>query len=135
MIYVNCDGSITGGNPGGRGYTGFVVKDHAGQLIYQHSDDLGVHAHMSNNVAEYGAVLSALLWLSKQGMTQEEVMVMSDSQLVVRQLEGRWQCAHPVLRRIKLRIETVAQAFTRVAYLWVPREHNREADAMSKSLQ
>lgn len=135
MLYVNCDGSITGGNPGGCGYTGFVVKDANGNVLHRHSDYLGVHKYMSNNVAEYGAVLSALLWLRKTDHTDEDVVIMSDSQLVIRQLEGRWQCVHPVLTRLKKSIETAARGFPHVGYVWVPREHNQEADIMSKSLQ
>jgi ribonuclease HI len=135
MIRVNCDGSIAGGNPGGVGYTGFVVKDGDGAVIHRHSDYLGAHKYMTNNVAEYGAVLSALLWLKKQALVSQDVEIRTDSQLVVRQLEGRWQCVHPVLLHLKESIEKVACAFSQVTYIWVPREQNQDADDMSKSLQ
>jgi len=135
MIFVNCDGSITGGNPGGRGYTGFVVKNADGtQVIHRQSDDLGAHPSMSNNVAEYAAVLSALIWLRDHGYAREHVVVYTDSQLVVRQLQGHYQCSVPLLINLRDRVLKEATNF-KTEYAWVPREQNQEADYMSKSLQ
>ena len=133
MVHVNCDGSIIG-NPGGHGYTGWVVRDHDGQVLYKRSDDLGVHPKMSNNVAEYGAVLAALNWLVREGMTDQEVEIRTDSQLIVRQLCDVYQCHQEHLRRLREACWMQAKKFPKVTYIWIPREQNGEADELSKSL-
>lgn len=134
-MIVFCDGSITGPNPGGRGYTGWVIRNDEGQLVAKHSDDLGVHPKMTNNVAEYGAVLSALLWLSANGYVGEQVQIYTDSQLIVRQLLAVYGCYTQHLVRLRDMVWEVATVFPRVGYIWIPREQNTEADEMSKSLQ
>ena len=73
MITVFCDGSIRPPNPGGTGYTGWVAKDLGDQVIHKHSDVLGSHPLMSNNVAEYMAVASALRWLIDNKMQNHKV--------------------------------------------------------------
>jgi len=133
MIRVYCDGSILG-NPGGHGYTGFVVYDIAGKLMHKHSDDLGIHPQMSNNVAEYCAVLSALNWLMVHKYSHEELRIHTDSQLVVRQLNGVWGCYQSHLSVLKDHVLTLSKTFKAVSFVWIRREQNTEADAMSKSL-
>jgi ribonuclease HI len=135
MLHVWCDGSIVDGNPGGRGYTGFVVKDADGQLLCNHSDDLGPHQLMSNNVAEYAAVLSALNWLIVNGYTEDEVQVRTDSQLIVNQLNGVYHCTVKTLQNLRALILSQVEKFPKVTFMWIRREQNKEADTMSKSLQ
>jgi ribonuclease HI len=138
MVLVWCDGSITGGNPGGHGWSGWVAKHPDGQLIHHHALDLGVTEVMSNNIAEYMAVRSALRWLALgwpgKNYREHEVRIHSDSQLVIRQLAGQYQVHHKGLKLYYDNCKLLAGMFPLVTYHWVRREENREADAMSKCL-
>jgi len=135
MITVFCDGSIQPPNPGGHGYTGWVAKNLTGEVIYKHSDDLGTHKLMSNNVAEYMAVASALQWLIANKLNNHKVSVRTDSQLIVRQLCGIYECHAPHLKGLKdMCLKYALQFGDTVQYIWIPRDSNWEADEMSKSL-
>lgn len=134
MLLIHCDGSIADQNPGGRGFTGWVIQAESGEVIRCGSNALGTHPEMSNNVAEYGAVLAALNHLVATGQTTQGLRVFSDSQLIVRQLTGEYRCAKPVLRYLRDVIWSLAKKFPSAEYIWIPREQNKEADRLSKSL-
>lgn len=133
-IQVWCDGSIRPPNPGGTGYGGWVAKDADGQVIHEQSVALGTHPKMSNNVAEYGAVWDALTFLRKEH-DGEKITIFTDSMIVVRQLQGDWNCHAVHLQRIYCTVNSLAKSFTICPqFAWVPREQNVEADILSKAL-
>lgn len=134
MLVVHCDGSIADKNPGGRGFTGWFIQNDRGERIVDRSNALGAHALMTNNVAEYAAVLAAISYLCVNNLITEAVQFRSDSQLIVRQLQGVYKCTLPHLRTLRDQIWALAQRFPAVDYVWIPREQNTIADTLSKSL-
>lgn len=94
-INIYTDGGSRG-NPGPSGY-GLVVYDNLKKVIYQESKFLGVK---TNNEAEYLALLASLEWVKKnQEMYQiNKVNFFADSQLLVRQLQGKYKVKAPNLK-------------------------------------
>ena len=121
---VHTDGGARG-NPGVAGY-GFVVRGEDGTVLAERGGYLG---HTTNNVAEYTAVAAALelIGAADPGATVE---VRADSKLVVEQLSGRWKIKHPALQELALRTRRALPG-GRVSYTWVPRERNKDADALA----
>lgn len=85
----------------------------------------------TNNVAEYTGCLRALEWLVKKGLTREEVVVRGDSQLIIRQINGDYKVRDPQLAKYFLKIKELFFKFRSLKFEWVPREQNREADALT----
>lgn len=136
MILIHCDGAIKGGNPGGWGVGGYVVKviDKETVKIEKGTIDLGKAPYMTNNMAEYAAVLAALFRVKRMNLTDKPIVVKSDSMLVVQHLSGRWNCNVPHLQALKAEIMEIVKSFKQIEFQWVPREQNTEADEVSKSL-
>ena len=89
------------------------------------SDHLG---KATNNEGEYRALIRGLMIASKQGCT--EVEARGDSQLIVQQVTGEWQTKEPRLRELRDRVREVVEEFEQFEIQHVPREENREADAL-----
>jgi len=89
------------------------------------------HPRATNNVAEYVAAIRPLEWLAGRGY-RGEVILLGDSQLVVRQMRGDYRVRNDHLREYHARLSQLARTFRSVDYLWVPREENRRADELSK---
>ncbi len=87
-ISIYTDGGSRG-NPGISGY-GFVIYDSNRQVIYQESRFLGIK---TNNEAEYSGVIAALKWIKQHQSYYDltKLNFFSDSQLVVRQLQGKYK--------------------------------------------
>ena len=99
-------------------------------------DDFGLavppgHPRSTNNVAEYVAAICALEWLARHGFSGE-VRLEGDSQLAIRQMTGEYRVRAPGLRPYHERLAQLAASFRRVEFVWVPREENTRADALSK---
>src|SRR5262249_15000426 len=122
-IIANIDGGARG-NPGPAAY-GVVVRNAQGEVIKEWGEYLGVQ---TNNVAEYSALIAALEYAVRE--KHKAVKVLSDSELLVRQMRGQYKVKNPDLRELYDR----AQAFTRKLEYFlvehVPRERNREADRL-----
>ena len=85
----------------------------------------------TNNVAEYFGLIIGLEEALK--LRADEVVVESDSQLLVRQCLGTYKVRDARLRRLHGWVHRLAEGFRRVTYKHVPREDNREADALARS--
>lgn len=90
-IYAHCDGGSRG-NPGPSGY-GAVVTDADGRNIVELSDFLGMR---TNNFAEYSGLLAVLDWALEHG--HPRLKVVSDSELMVKQIQGKYKVNSPDLR-------------------------------------
>ena len=84
---------------------------------------------MTNNVAEYQALLLGLRRARQMGA--REVDVRADSQLLIRQLQGRYAVKNEVLKRLHEEALALLRSFERYELLHVPREQNELADEMS----
>jgi ribonuclease HI len=85
----------------------------------------------TNNVAEYVAAIRALEWLYEQGYAGV-VIASGDSQLVIRQMLGEYRVESEHLKAYHEWLEKLAGQFASVQWVWIPREQNTRADALSK---
>ena len=87
---AHCDGGSRG-NPGPAGY-GAVIEDPKGQVVARLSEFLG---RQTNNYAEYKGLLAVLAWALANGVRR--LRVVSDSELMVRQMKGVYKVKNPGL--------------------------------------
>ncbi len=113
------------GNPGLASY-GVVVYDQQGNELHRGAQALG---RATNNQAEYRGAIAALE--AALGLGASEVELRMDSELVVRQLSGRYKVRNPGLIPLHKRILALRERFDRVALVHVPREQNRVADKLA----
>ena len=121
---IHIDGASRG-NPGRAG-VGVLILRPDGQVVERVHRSIG---EATNNVAEYRALLLALE--RAQALGYAEIDVYSDSELLVRQLQGRYQVKHPGLRELHAKAREHIGHFRRFAIEHVPRERNAEADALA----
>jgi probable phosphoglycerate mutase len=123
-ITAYCDGGARG-NPGPSGF-GVYVTDHKGETLAQLSEFLGIR---TNNFAEYSALLAALEFALRYD--HPRLRVISDSELMVKQIKGQYKVKSPDLRPLydeaKRRI-TGLQSFQ---IQHVLRNKNKEADRLA----
>ncbi len=123
IVYV--DGASLG-NPG-EGGAGVVLKDPGGRLIFQCGEYLG---RVTNNVAEYKALIRGLQEARRRGW--ERILVLTDSQLVARQVEGTYKVRDQELKRLHEEVKGLLEGFASWEVKHIPRDLNREADRMAK---
>jgi len=123
-LRIHIDGAARG-NPGPAGI-GVLITGPDGKVVEQIHRSIG---EATNNVAEYRALLLALD--RARALGSNEVEIYSDSELLVRQLQGRYQVKHPVLRALYAKARGLIADFRRFAIAHVPREENAEADALA----
>ena len=124
QLILHTDGAARG-NPGPAG-AGVCIRDASGETIAEVVQYLG---EATNNVAEYSALVAGLERARELGAT--DVLVRSDSELLVRQMRGEYRVRNPGLRELATRAHELARAFDRVEYVHVRREQNREADRLA----
>ena len=123
---ANIDGAARG-NPGPASY-GVVLRRPDGQPFDSLSKYVG---RATNNVAEYYALIAALDYAAAHGI--RKLRVRSDSELLVRQMQGRYKVKSPDLREPYERARKLAASLTFFAIEYVPREENRDADALASA--
>ena len=124
-IKVEIDGGARG-NPGPAG-GGVVVRDAAdGTILHEAGIFLG---RATNNVAEYRSLLYALK--AAGDLAAAEVDVLSDSQLLVRQMNGEYQVKNAGLKPLFEKAQMLAGRFRRVSIRHVRREENLHADRLA----
>ncbi|HSD50966.1 MAG TPA: ribonuclease HI family protein, partial [Candidatus Methylomirabilis sp.] len=121
---IHIDGAARG-NPGPAG-VGILITGPDGQVVERIHRSIG---EATNNVAEYRALLLALERARALGCA--EIEVYSDSELLVRQLQGRYQVKHPALRALHTKARGRIAGFRHFHITHVPREENTEADALA----
>ncbi len=126
MVKVFVDGASRG-NPGPAGI-GFVVLDAEGNVVERQGRYVGF---ATNNQAEYLALIEALKACHRIGATRIEVF--SDSELLVKQMNGEYAVRNPQLRRLHGVVEKLESLFERVTYSHVSRELNADADALANN--
>jgi probable phosphoglycerate mutase len=112
------------GNPGPAAY-GYVIEDEDGNTLAAHGEAIGV---ATNNVAEYSALIAGLEKAAELGVTELEVV--SDSELMVRQMVGRYKVKNAALLELWEHATRLARRVDRVTYRNVRREHNQLADRL-----
>lgn len=121
---ANIDGASRG-NPGPASYA-VVLRDPAGKVVFQLCKKLG---RQTNNVAEYYALLAALDYAVNHGI--KGLRIRSDSELLVRQMRGHYKVKSTDLKPLHERASKLAKQLEYLILEHVPREMNREADALA----
>ncbi len=129
-LVVEADGGSRG-NPGVAGYGALVRDGASGRVLWEGAAPLGKE---SNNVAEYSGLIAGLGAVLRID-AGADVEVRMDSKLVVEQMAGRWKIKHPDMRQLALEARDLAAQISAaggsVTFTWIPRERNKDADALS----
>ena len=126
LLQLHIDGASRG-NPGDAGY-GVFVTDAGGAEVASLYGYLG---RATNNVAEYQALLQALRFALRRGATR--VRVFSDSELVVRQVNGQYKVKHPDMLVLHGEARALLARFKDAAVAHVRREQNTDADKLANT--
>lgn len=121
---AHCDGGSRG-NPGPSGY-GAVVEDPQGRVVARLGEFLGIQ---TNNFAEYSGLLAVLKWAIENGAKQ--MRVVSDSELMVKQMQGKYKVASPVLRPLFEEARKRSRQLERFEMRHTLRGGNQEADRLA----
>ncbi len=112
------------GNPGPAAY-GFVLEAEDGSVLAAEGARIGV---ATNNVAEYRALIAGLERAVE--LAVPDVEVVSDSELLVKQMRGEYKVKNEALRELSLEAARLARTIGKVRYTAVRREHNELADRL-----
>ena len=112
------------GNPGPAAY-GYVLEAGDGTVLAAHGERIGV---ATNNIAEYRALVEGLR--KAADLQVDEVEVVSDSELLVNQMQGNYKVKNEALRELWLDANELADRLEKVTFTAVRREHNELADRL-----
>ena len=112
------------GNPGPAAY-GFVLEAEDGTVLAADGQAIGV---ATNNVAEYSGLVAGLRKALE--LHVPEVEVVSDSELLVKQMRGEYRVKNEALRALFVEASTLARSLQGVEYRHVKRAHNELADRL-----
>ena len=120
---LSTDGGARG-NPGPAAF-GYVLEADDGTVLAAHGERIGV---ATNNVAEYRALIAGLEKAVELAL--EEVEIVSDSELLVKQMRGEYRVKNEALRELSIEAARLARRIGKVSYTAVRREHNELADRL-----
>jgi ribonuclease HI len=112
------------GNPGPAAY-GYVIEAEDGTVLAAHGERIGV---ATNNVAEYRALIAGLDKALE--LAVPEVEVVSDSELLVKQMRGEYKVKNAALQELSIQASRLAREIGKVSYTAVRREQNELADRL-----
>ena len=124
VITAHCDGGSRG-NPGPSGF-GAVIEDTRGQVLARLSEFLGIQ---TNNYAEYSGLLAVLKWALANGHSR--LKVISDSELMVKQMQGKYKVGSPVLRPLWEEARGLVRRLEKFEMSHTLRGGNKEADRLA----
>ncbi len=123
-LIAHSDGGARG-NPGPAGF-GVVIKDQSGRKVAALSQYLG---HQTNNFAEYQGLIAALEYAVEHG--PKAIKVISDSELLVRQIKGIYKVKNATLKDLHARAKELIAQLDWFSIDHAMREHNQEADRLA----
>lgn len=123
-VIIFTDGASQG-NPGPAAI-GAIIKDEQGRVIASISQGIG---RATNNQAEYRAIIAALENAIKLGASQVEIR--SDSELVVRQINGQYRVKNAALKPLYQQVKHQQSQLDSFTITHIPREENTEADGLA----
>jgi ribonuclease HI len=122
-LIVNVDGGARG-NPGPAAI-GVVVRDADGEVVEERAERIG---RATNNVAEYRALLAGIELAGAHGA--DELELVGDSELIVRQVEGRYKVKDATMRELHTEVKRALADFDSWSIRHVRREKNADADRL-----
>ena len=123
-VIIHTDGAARG-NPGPAAI-GIIIKDEKGNLLARISRCIGV---TTNNQAEYQAIITALE--KAISLSGRQVVLKSDSELVVKQINGQYKIKNTGLRALYQRVVQLIGSLESFSVSYIPREQNAVADALA----
>ncbi len=123
-LVINTDG-VSRHNPGPAAI-GATIKDEQGRLLASISQRIG---QTTNNQAEYRAIIAALEKATILGAQQVDMR--SDSELVVRQINGGYRVKNETLKPLHQKVKQLLSQFEGFTITHIPRQQNREADSLA----
>ena len=123
-LIAHSDGGARG-NPGPAGY-GVVMQDESGRKVAALSEYLG---HQTNNFAEYQGLIAALEYALQHG--PKALKVISDSELLVRQIKGIYKVKNPTLKDLHARAKELISQLDWFSIGHALRGHNQDADRLA----
>ena len=129
-IKIFTDGGSRG-NPGPSAI-GVLILNEEGKELFRLGNQIGT---ATNNIAEYSAVLEALLWIKNNLIGHDlNLQFYLDSSLVVNQLNGKFKIRNQELKKIIVRIKNLEKEISKkISYFHVAREKNKTADFLVNS--
>jgi len=130
LLEINTDGGSRG-NPGPAGIGAYAVSN--GEVVFTLSETIG---KTTNNVAEYTAVIRSLEVLLEKKIYTEKLKYILDSELIVRQIVGKYKVKLPHLKLLRQKVVDLVKQLREngqvelMTFVTVPREQNKEADAL-----
>lgn len=125
-LVAHSDGGARG-NPGPAGY-GVVLHDESGHKVAALSEYLG---HQTNNFAEYQGLIAALEYAVQHG--PKALKLISDSELLVRQIKGIYKVKNPTLQELHARAKDLIAQLDWFSIGHALREENQEADRLANA--
>jgi ribonuclease HI len=122
-VIVHVDGGARG-NPGPAAAAAVICSE-GGETLAEHAELLG---RATNNVAEYRALLLGLAKARELGA--DEIEVIGDSELIAKQVQGRYKVKHEAMRPLYLQAMEALRGFREWSIRTVPRAQNSRADAL-----
>ena len=130
-IIINTDGGSRG-NPG-PGAIGIIFSNEKGQSLKEYSEYLG--DNFTNNEAEYRAVIFALqkfkALFGKKLAQNSEIELKSDSELLIKQLNGEYKILDPKIQSLFLKVWNLRLDFKKIRFTLISREKNKTADGLA----
>jgi ribonuclease HI len=123
-ISAHCDGGARG-NPGPAGF-GALVQDADGNVLAELSEFLGIQ---TNNYAEYSGLLASLDFALAHGYRR--LRVVSDSELMVKQIQGKYQVKSPGLRPLFDQAKKKIAQLEGFEIVHALRHKNKDADRLA----
>ena len=120
---LSTDGGARG-NPGPAAF-GYVLESDDGHVLVAHGEAIG---RATNNVAEYSGLVAGMAKAAELGVRELEVV--SDSELLVKQMRGEYKVKNDALRLLWEEANDLERRFARVRYMAVRRAHNELADRL-----
>ena len=122
-LIVNVDGGARG-NPGPAAI-GVVVREAGGEVLEERGERIG---EATNNVAEYRALLRGVELAAEHGAAELELI--GDSELVVRQVEGRYKVKNAGMKKLHEEVKRALRDFDSWSIRHVRRAENADADRL-----
>ncbi len=123
-LTAHCDGGSRG-NPGPAGY-GAVIEDSKGRVLAELSEFVGIQ---TNNFAEYSGLLGVLRWAIEHGV--KRLRVISDSELMVKQMQGKYAVKSPILRPLFEEARKLSRRLESFEMRHTLRGGNKQADRLA----
>ena len=125
MSYKIYTDGASRGNPGPSGI-GAVIFDEKGKVVHEIAEYIG---EVTNNVAEYLALVAALDYCVKHKISPVEIL--ADSQLLIKQLKGEYRVKHENIIPLYRQVQAFLSQLQVTGYKHVYREDNRHADKLA----